>query len=96
MTIPDSVESIDDYALADCANLEAIDIASSSVTRIGINAFANTESLGSVDLPGTLTVISDCKLASHPYLSTQHARERARAHATLHTHTRASACRSVR
>ena len=61
MTIPNSVESIDEYSLSYCANLATIDIAS-SVTHIKSYAFAHTTSLGSVDIPDTIKVIADCKL----------------------------------
>ena len=61
MTIPSSVESIDEYALANAANLVEIEI-DPSVTTIKSYAFAHTSSLGAVALPNTVTVIAECKL----------------------------------
>ena len=56
VTIPDSVEHIDYYALAWCDSLEFVEI-SSSVTSIGSYAFHGCSSLDSVTIPSSVTAI---------------------------------------
>lgn len=55
-TIPSSVETIDEYAFAQCDSLTSITIPS-SVTTIGSEAFGNCYSLESINIPSSVTSI---------------------------------------
>ena len=58
LVIPDSVESISDYAFAFCKNLAKVTIPD-SVTSIGDSAFYDCENLAKVTIPDSVTGIGD-------------------------------------
>ncbi len=58
ITIPESVTEIPDSAFSNAASLTSVTFAANSqVTRIGASAFADTDSLSTIELPDGLTVI---------------------------------------
>ena len=55
-SIPDSVDTIDDYAFSGCASLESVTIPN-SVKEVGLSAFSECTSLASVTIPDSVTYI---------------------------------------
>lgn len=58
LVIPDSVNSIRDFAFSNCTGLTSVTI-SNSVTNIGYNAFSNCTNLTSVTIGNSVTNIGD-------------------------------------
>jgi hypothetical protein len=58
VTIPDSVNSIDDYAFSECASLSSLMIPH-HVTKIGEYAFMDCLHLTSIEIPGSVTNIGN-------------------------------------
>ena len=58
ITIPDSIESLDDYSFCNCASLTSISIPA-SVTRIGDSAFEDCTSLTNISIPASVTSIGN-------------------------------------
>ena len=60
ITIPESVTEIPDLAFSDAGNLTSVTfVPNSQVTRIGVSAFAYTDSLSSIGLPDGLLIIDE-------------------------------------
>lgn len=62
--IPDTVEEIEDFAFADCGNLEEVSLSGKKqLTRIGISAFENCGQLRKVELPAALKILDAASFA---------------------------------
>lgn len=62
--IPDTVEEIEDFAFADCGNLEQVSLSGKKgLTRIGISAFENCGQLRKVEFPAALEILDAASFA---------------------------------
>lgn len=58
VTLPDTIEEINQYAFYDCHVLEEV-VIPDSVTRIGVEAFKNCHSLTKINIPEKVTIIEE-------------------------------------
>lgn len=69
--LPATIQQIDEYAFANCRQLEEIEFAAGSViTTIGAHAFDGCPSLKSITIPNSVTTIGEYAFANCPALKT--------------------------